>query len=273
VKDDVHTNKQEDLLVSLRNKIMELRKQENFEEFDKGIDEIYRSLNKAPADFNEKMSAKKTPVPPIPASKIKYEKDDLISFHDLFLCRPIIKACNLLEYDHPTRIQSQVIPKIIENHDLLVNAVTGSGKTASYFLPILEKLHRRDMRTSKVSNVKLAKTRVIILLPTRELAAQCSSMLENLGKFVVPKITYCTVIGGSSIRKQEMELMERPDILISTPGRLLDIILNSKNIYFNSVEVVILDEADRLLEMGFQEVTEEILKNVKKDSDVENLQT
>lgn len=207
------------------------------------------------------------------SAKVHYEKDDLLSFHDLLLSRPLVKACNALEYDHPTRIQSQVVPNILENRDLLVNAVTGSGKTASYLLPILEKIHRRDMRTSKVSNSKVAKTRVLILQPTRELAAQCSSMLENLSKFIVPRITYSTVIGGSSLKKQESELIDRPDIIIATPGRLLDIIMNSKNIYFNNIEAVILDEADKLLEMGFQEMIEELLKHFKKDSDVENIQT
>lgn len=256
---------------------MELRKEVNFDEFDRGLEEVYRSLNKQMKDLeNPEANPGNRPPKKIKvnvAAKVHYEKDDLLSFHDLMLSRPLVKACNVLEYDHPTRIQSQVVPNILENRDLLVNAVTGSGKTASYLLPILEKLHRRDMRTSKVSNSKLPKTRILIMQPTRELAAQCSSMLENLSKFVVPRITYATVIGGSSLKKQESELVERPDIIIATPGRLLDIIMNSKNIFFNNIECVILDEADKLLEMGFQEMIEELLKHFKKDSDVENIQT
>mmetsp|Transcript_41049 Transcript_41049/g.47221 ORF Transcript_41049/g.47221 Transcript_41049/m.47221 type:complete len:351 (+) Transcript_41049:860-1912(+) len=98
-------------------------------------------------------------------------------------------------------------------------------------------------------------------------------MLENLYKFVLPRITFATIIGGSSVKKQEAELQERPDIVIATPGRLLDIVMNSKNIYFNAVETVVLDEADKLLEMGFQGMIEELLKSVKKDNDHENIQT
>ncbi len=79
----------------------------------------------------------KDPVEPV--KKQKYEKEDLISFHELFLSKPLVKACNSLEYDHPTRIQRSVIPNILEGKDVLANAVTGSGKTASYLLPILEK--------------------------------------------------------------------------------------------------------------------------------------
>ena len=205
VKEDFHTNQQDDALTTLRNKIMEMRKTENFEEFDLGIDEIYKLLNKPKEDPKKPLKAapkQASQQKPGTHAKIHYEKDDLISFHDLFLSRPLVKACNSLDYDHPTRIQNQVVPNILENRDLLVNAVTGSGKTASYLLPILEKLHRRDMRTSKVSNVKVGKTRAIVLHPTRELTAQCSSMLESLNKFIMPKISYATIIGGSSIKKQ-----------------------------------------------------------------------
>ena len=277
VKEDVNLNKVEDIVASLKTKIIELRREVDLNEFDKGLEEIYkkyvkdRPSNEDNKDNNEK---NKTPANKIGAhAKIHYEKDDLISFNDLFLSRPLVKACNSLEYDHPTRIQSQVIPNILENRDLLVNAVTGSGKTASYLLPILEKLHRRDLRTSRVSDGKISKTRVLIFHPTRELAAQCSSMLEYLNKFIFPKITYATIIGGSSQRKQEIELLDSPDIVIATPGRLLDIIMNSKSIHFNNIEIVVLDEADKLLEMGFQDMIEELMKNVKRDSDVSNIQT
>lgn len=278
VKEDISSNNMEDPIVKLRNRILEVRKSVNFEEFDKGIDEICRNLNKTSSEETKIEQIKRGSKPKKGSkvgayAKIHYEKDDLISFHDLFLSRPLVKACNSLEYDHPTRIQSQVIPNMIENRDLLVNAVTGSGKTASYVLPILEKLNRRDLRTSKISNTKIGKTRVLILQPTRELAAQCSSMLESMNKFIMPKISYSTIIGGSSLKKQEAELMDKPDIVVATPGRLLDIVMNSKSIYFNHIDTIIFDEADKLLEMGFTEMIEEILKNIKKDSDVENVQT
>lgn len=72
--------------------------------------------------------------------KFKYDKEDLISFHELFLSKPLVKACTALEYDHPTRIQRSVVPQVLDGKDILANAVTGSGKTAAYLLPILEKL-------------------------------------------------------------------------------------------------------------------------------------
>ena len=260
----------EDDLANLRTKILNIQKLEDFTEINKNLEQIYKlsGRNKDEIDLQNsqenKSVSKKQPKNTIGShAKVHYEKDDLISFHELYISKPLVKACSALEYDHPTRIQSQVIPNVLENKDLLVNAVTGSGKTASYLLPVLEKLFRRDMRASRVSNTKLAKTRVLIVQPTRELAAQCSSMLENLSKFLVPRIAYSTVIGGSSMKKQENELFERPDIVISTPGRICDIILNSKNIYFNNIETLILDEADKLLEMGFQQMIEQILTNIK----------
>jgi ATP-dependent RNA helicase DDX27 len=124
-----------------------------------------------------------------------------------------------------------------------------------------------------MSNNTIQASKVLILHPSRELAAQCASMLEQLGKFIEPKITHSVIIGGSSMKRQEFELINKPDIIIATPGRLIDILLNSKSIVLNSIEVLVLDEADKLLEMGFRPLIEEILKHIKRESEIENRQT
>jgi ATP-dependent RNA helicase RhlE len=100
-------------------------------------------------------------------AKRHYDKEDLISFHQLFISKPLVKACQDLDYEHPTVIQRKVIPAILEGNDILAHAVTGSGKTASYLLPILEKYLR--LRASQKAT--LGKLRYLILQPTRELAA------------------------------------------------------------------------------------------------------
>ena len=106
-----------------------------------------------------------------------------------------MKACQDLEYDHPTVIQRKVIPAILDGNDILAHAVTGSGKTAAYLLPILEKF----LRLRQSHKGSLGKLRYLVLQPTRELAAQCHSMLENLSKYLKSQFTSAAIFGGSSI--------------------------------------------------------------------------
>jgi superfamily II DNA/RNA helicase len=107
------------------------------------------------------------------AKMMHYDKEDLVTFHALFVSKAIAKACGELEYDHPTVIQRKVIPAMIEGHDILAHAVTGSGKTAAYLVPILEKYVR--LRQSR--SLQQGSLRYLVLQPTRELAVQCHSML------------------------------------------------------------------------------------------------
>ena len=113
-------------------------------------------------------------------AKIHYDKEDLISFHQLFISKPLTKAALELEYEHPTVIQRQVIPAILEGNDVLAHSVTGSGKTAAYLLPILEKY----IRLRQAKGTSIGKLRYLVLQPTRELAAQCHSMLEGLSRYL-----------------------------------------------------------------------------------------
>jgi len=119
-------------------------------------------------------------IKPINEARLHYDKDDLIQFHELGLEKPLVKACTDLDYDHPTIIQKKAIPAILEGQDVLAHSVTGSGKTASYLLPLLQKY----LRLRQVRHTEMGKLRFLILQPTRELAAQCHSMLENLSKYM-----------------------------------------------------------------------------------------
>ena len=174
------------------------------------------------------------------------------SFDDFNLPKPLLRACNKCEYYAPSPIQCQAIPIIMEGHDIVANAVTGSGKTAAYLLPILEKMLNKYLKRA------LRTTRVLIIVPARELAVQCRAMLQKLKQYT--EITDSLAIGGVNLIKQDSDLRNNPDIVIATPGRLIDILRNSHSISLQHIKILVLDEADKLLEFGFMEDIKEILK-------------
>eukprot|EP01126_Amoeba_proteus_P029568 TRINITY_DN2917_c0_g2_i2.p1 TRINITY_DN2917_c0_g2~~TRINITY_DN2917_c0_g2_i2.p1 ORF type:complete len:718 (+),score=194.91 TRINITY_DN2917_c0_g2_i2:101-2254(+) len=182
-------------------------------------------------------------------------KDVPNTFDVLNISRPILKAIAELGWQEPTPIQRRVIPVAMTGRDIAASASTGSGKTAAFVIPVLERLIYRDVRQ--------AITRVLILLPTRELAVQCHSVIENLSKYC-NKIRAALVLGGLSLSVQTVELQSCPDIIVATPGRLIDHLRNTKSFGLDQLEILILDEADRLLEMGFTEEVEEIVKQCPK---------
>lgn len=171
------------------------------------------------------------------------------TFAEANLSRPLLRAVSDLGYAAPTPIQRRAIPLALAGHDIVGSAVTGSGKTAAYLLPILERLQYRPSRSAAI--------RVIILTPTRELAAQvhsmCGQLASHCGSSAAGGIRASLIVGGLSLKQQEAELRARPDIVIATPGRLLDHIRNSMAVHCDDVDVLVLDEADRLLEMGFED--------------------
>jgi len=138
--------------------------------------------------------------------------------------------------------------------DICASAVTGSGKTAAYLLPMIERLLFKPLGHGASA------IRAVVLVPTRELAAQVHSMCAQLSQFCASRIRACLIVGGLALKPQEAELRTRPDIVIATPGRLLDHIRNSASVYMDDVDVLVLDEADRLLEMGFEAELTEIVK-------------
>ena len=163
-----------------------------------------------------------------------------------------MRAITELKWKNPTPVQEKAIPKALEGNDLLVNAVTGSGKTAAFMIPIIERILN--------TITKNMATRVLIITPTRELAAQCLSMTKKLTKYV--KIKCALVCGGLSVTDQEMILRGTPDIIICTPGRMIDLVRNSQGITLDHIEICVLDEADRLLDMGFRIEIEEIMRHL-----------
>tara|TARA_A100001015_G_C15032434_1_gene734088 strand:+ start:120 stop:1304 length:1185 start_codon:yes stop_codon:yes gene_type:complete len=171
------------------------------------------------------------------------------SFMELNLSRPLLRAVTKLQYQRPTPIQAQTIPLALQGRDVCASAQTGSGKTAAFLLPTFERLLYR-------SNSGV--TRVLIVTPTRELAKQIHSMATQLSQFTSMRLAL--VVGGLSLKKQEVELRTRPDVVICTPGRMIDLLRNSLSIHVEDVEVLILDEADRLLDEGFKDEIHELVK-------------
>ena len=161
-------------------------------------------------------------------------------FSDLALHERLHKALNELGFDQATPVQEQTIPKAFEARDLLVNAETGSGKTAAFLLPMLH--HMQNNSAPKIS------TRGLVLVPTRELARQVLQECERLAKFTYLKAGLIT--GGDDFRHQVNTLRKNPEIIIATPGRLLEQ-MESGNTDFSDLEYLILDEADRMLDFGF----------------------
>ena len=178
-----------------------------------------------------------------------------MSFNNLGLSAPLIKAIKEQGYTKPTPIQEQAIPVILQRKDILAGAQTGTGKTAGFTLPVLELLSRAK-HVQKKHYIK-----ALILTPTRELAAQVSESVELYGKHLPYKS--CVIFGGVKINPQIAQLRKGVDIVIATPGRLLDH-LSQQTINLSKVEFLILDEADRMLDMGFINDIKKILAILPK---------
>ncbi len=174
-----------------------------------------------------------------------------MSFTNLGLSEPLLKAIKEQGYDTPTPIQSQAIPTVIEGKDVLAAAQTGTGKTAGFTLPLLERLSQTQPKMGK------KQIRVLVLTPTRELAAQVAESIKTYGKYV--PYTSTVIFGGVGINPQLATIRKGVDIVIATPGRLLDI-AGQKGIDFSALECLVLDEADRMLDMGFIHDIKKLMK-------------
>lgn len=162
-------------------------------------------------------------------------------FSSLGLVPPILRAVLEQGYDTPTPIQQQAIPIVLSGKDLLASAQTGTGKTAGFVLPLLQRL--MDAPRAKSNHA-----RVLVLAPTRELAAQIYQSVMDYGKYL--DLRFGVVFGGVKINPQMMMLRSGVDILVATPGRLLDL-YNQRAVQFSQLQALVLDEADRMLDMGF----------------------
>lgn len=172
------------------------------------------------------------------------------TFLELNISRPLLRACGTLGYKQPTPIQAACIPLALTGRDICGSAVTGSGKTAAFALPLLERLLFRPRRIPAI--------RVLILTPTRELAVQVHSMIEKLAQFT--DIRCCLVVGGLSSKVQEVGLRSHPDIVVATPGRMIDHLHNTHSVGLEDLAILVLDEADRLLELGFSNEVHELVR-------------
>ncbi|KAI9668629.1 MAG: nucleolar DEAD-box protein required for synthesis of 60S ribosomal subunit [Alyxoria varia] len=176
------------------------------------------------------------------------------SFQSMSLSRPILRGLTSLGFTSPTPIQKKTVPIALMGKDIVGGAVTGSGKTAAFVLPILERLLFRPK--------KVPTTRVSILTPTRELAVQCYNVAVKLA--ALTDITFALIVGGLSLREQEQTLKKRPDIVIATPGRFIDHMRNSASFVVENLEILVLDEADRMLEDGFADELNEVLNTIPR---------
>ncbi|MDO9213100.1 MAG: DEAD/DEAH box helicase [Methylococcales bacterium] len=164
-------------------------------------------------------------------------------FTKLGLSDPLLRAIAEAGYTTPSPIQLQAIPAVLNGHDLLAAAQTGTGKTAGFALPILQRLSHKHYSSNRP-------IRVLILTPTRELAAQVGESVSKYGEHLHPRLKTEVVFGGVKINPQMMRLRGGVDVLVATPGRLLDLV-NQNAIKLDQVETLVLDEADRMLDMGF----------------------
>ncbi|TKF18932.1 DEAD/DEAH box helicase [Vibrio genomosp. F6] len=180
-------------------------------------------------------------------------------FSKLGLSDPILKAVAELGYETPTPIQEKAIPTVLTGKNLIAAAQTGTGKTASFVLPLLEMLSNRGP-------VRAKRIRALILTPTRELAIQISKNIEEYGKYL--DIKSMAMYGGVDYAPQKQCLIEGVDILVSTPGRLIDL-YGQRAVHFDEVETLVLDEADRMLDMGFIEDINKIIARLPQD--IQNL--
>jgi ATP-dependent RNA helicase RhlE len=183
---------------------------------------------------------------------------DLIGFTDLGLRPELLKAVEDAGYTSPTPIQQQAIPIALEGRDLIGLAQTGTGKTAGFTLPILERLLEEGYGHTRTGSHRV---RVLVLTPTRELCIQVEESFQKYGRHTSIKVA--PVYGGVSIEPQSKLLRKGVDVIVATPGRLIDH-MERQNVVFDDLEVLVLDEADRMLDMGFAPQLNRIVKEVPR---------
>jgi superfamily II DNA/RNA helicase len=172
-----------------------------------------------------------------------------MSFSELNLIPSLLKGITECGYSEPTPVQAQAIPQALKGHDLLASAQTGTGKTAAFMLPALQLM-------ATPAPKRRGAPRVLVLTPTRELAGQILEATRTFGRYVNPR--YALLLGGMPYRDQFKALQASPDLVVGTPGRLVDH-LNRGSLDLSRLEILVLDEADRMLDMGFKEDLEKII--------------
>jgi len=180
-----------------------------------------------------------------------------MSFSSLGLSSQIIKALDKSGFNTPTPIQSKVIPLVLDAKDIMAKAQTGTGKSASFVLPILELLSQKKAK----DDYKKPRIRVLVLTPTRELTLQIADAFNTFSEFLTQPVKVVGIIGGESIGEQLYDIQQGCDILVATSGRLLDVI-SKKQMNLSHLEYFVLDEADKMLDLGFASELDTILKEI-----------
>ena len=178
------------------------------------------------------------------------------TFDKLGLSQPVLQALDLKGYSTPTPIQAEAIPPVLQGRDLLGIAQTGTGKTAAFMLPSIDNLRKAD------NQVPFKSCRMLVLAPTRELAGQIAVNAKEYGGLAGLKVQ--SIVGGTSVNKDRNKLHRGTDVLVATPGRLLDLI-DQKAFNLNGVEILVLDEADQMLDLGFIHALRRISELVPAD--------
>jgi len=231
---------------------------------------VFDSVKVKEGDARRKRKkAKKNPQTEDSGVDIKIEKDEDseeeffdeapihdvdASFYTMNISRPLLKAIEEMKFVHPTPIQAATIPVALLGRDICGCAATGTGKTAAYMLPVLERLLYRPVAT--------AVTRVLVLVPTRELGVQVYQVTKQLAQFTSVQVALS--VGGLDLKTQEALLRMNPDIVIATPGRLIDHVKNTPTFSLENIEVLILDEADRMLDQCFLEQMKEVVRSCSR---------
>ncbi|MDT8281131.1 MAG: DEAD/DEAH box helicase, partial [Erythrobacter sp.] len=180
----------------------------------------------------------------------------MTTFAELGLSQPVLQALDMKGYTVPTPIQEQAIPPVLKGRDLLGIAQTGTGKTAAFMLPSIDRLRESDKQ------IPFKSCRMLVLAPTRELAVQIADSAKDYGALAGLKVQ--CIVGGTSVGKDRNKLHRGTDILVATPGRLLDLI-EQKALNLNGIEVLVLDEADQMLDLGFIHALRKIRDITPKD--------
>ena len=184
--------------------------------------------------------------------QVEESEEPIVSFKELGVIDPICEACEKLHFSRPTPIQTKAIPEALQGRDVIGLAQTGSGKTAAFGIPILQGLWN-DPRPFYAC----------ILSPTRELSYQISQQIEALGATI--GVRCATIVGGMDMMTQAIALSKRPHVIVATPGRLQDHLENTKGFSLRTLKYLVLDEADRLLDLDFGPVIDKLLQNIPKE--------
>ncbi|XP_051752131.1 probable ATP-dependent RNA helicase DDX27 [Ctenopharyngodon idella] len=218
------------------------------DEFSSGDEEVLKKAD----TLREKQKKGKRKTAEIPEAFFEdaSQYDESLTFQDMNLSRPLLKAITTMGFKQPTPIQKACVPVGLLGKDICACAATGTGKTAAFMLPVLERLIYKPRETQV--------TRVLVLVPTRELGIQVHTVARELAQFT--SISTCLAVGGLDLKSQEAALRAGPDVLIATPGRLIDHLHNTPSFELSQIEILILDEADRMLDEYFEEQMKEIIR-------------